>query len=507
MRVLLISTNKIRVPRPALPIGVAYISAALKAAGHEVHMLDLLWEPRELKAVLTTLQEVKPDVVGIAIRNLDNLTFIDPVFFGPITHKIVQCVRKYTSAYVVMGGSGFSVEPKSMYDYARPDFGIAGEGEEAIVELLDYLKTGNGSLTTISGLCYVDPATGYFHQNPPLGKVNVKVLTPDRSIYDPRYFEETVAAATDLTRDYQPAIETLQTKRGCKLHCSYCIIKKTEGRGNRFKEPREVVEEIRMAMLTNPMVREFEIVDATFNYPLDYAMEVCEEIVRSELNVPWYCQLTPNAVTPEFVDLLERANCIRVDLGTDSFSDASLETLMKGFDMAKVAEVDLLLQKSKVEHTHCVFLGGPGEGSRELRESVLAPIKYLKPKQIYANLGIRILSDTKLQRIAIKNGLIEEDHNMFIPTFYVEPELLDDPGTLNFVRDLYLQNKNWYLWWGLKGQDLYLRSKETIKRVEDMHKEYRHAMQGVKPLVMPPARIPIATQVRFTPAAQEAPAA
>lgn len=38
-------------------------------------------------------------------------------------------MRKYTSATVVLGGSGFSVEPLAFYEYARPDYGIAGEGE------------------------------------------------------------------------------------------------------------------------------------------------------------------------------------------------------------------------------------------------------------------------------------------------------------------------------------------------------------------------------------------
>ncbi|MFG6447801.1 B12-binding domain-containing radical SAM protein [Roseateles sp. BYS180W] len=487
MRVLLISTNKIRVPRPALPIGLAYISAALKEAGHEVQMLDLLWEARELKAVLEALHTHKPDVVGVGVRNLDNLTFIDPVFFGPMTHKIVQCVRKHSSATVLLGGTGFSVEPQSMFDYARPDYGIAGEGEDSVVQLLDYLQRGVGDLSRISGLCWVDPADGCYRQNPTLGQVNVRALRPDRSLYDPRYFEETVAASTDLSRDTQPAIETLQTKRGCKLHCSYCIIKKTEGRSDRFKEPREVVEEIRAAMQDNPAVREFEVVDATFNYPLDYAMAVCEEMVRTELNVPWYCQLTPNAITPEFVALLERAGCIRVDLGTDSFSDAALEQLMKGFDMAKVAQVDALLRQSRIEFTHCVFLGGPGEGAKELRESVQAPLKYLRPHQIYANLGIRILSGTKLQRLAVKKGIISEDHNMFVPTFYVEPELLEDPETLGYVRDLYLSHKNWYLWWGLKGQDLHERSHQTRQRVLQMHRDYQDVMATQPPLRLRPS--------------------
>jgi radical SAM superfamily enzyme YgiQ (UPF0313 family) len=481
VRVLLISTNKIRVPRPALPIGMAYVSAALKAAGHEVHVLDLLWEPRELKAVLEKLKQHKFDVVGVAVRNLDNLTFIDPIFFGPLTQKIVKCVRKYTSAYVVIGGSGFSVEPRSFFDYTRPDFGIAGEGEGAIVELLEYLQTGVGDLSQISGLCYLKD--GKYVQNTAEGKVDVRRLEPDRSIYDPRYFVENVAAASDLTRDYQPAIETLQTKRGCKLYCSYCIIKKTEGRGNRFKDPRHVAEEIQRAMRANPAVKEFEIVDATFNYPIDYAMEVCEEMIRVNLDVPWYCQLTPNAITPEFVKLLERAGCIRVDLGTDAFSDVALEKLMKGFDMARVVEIDQLLSASKLEHTHCIFLGGPGETPEALRESIVFSEKYLKPNQIYANLGIRILSGTKLQRLAVKNGLIKDGHNMFIPTFYVEPEILADPYTLDFVRDTYLAHKNWYLWWGLGGQRLVDRSIEVQAAVREMHAEYAYAMQDQSPLV------------------------
>ncbi|MCE9669687.1 cobalamin-dependent protein [Myxococcus stipitatus] len=477
MRVLLISTNKIRVPRPALPIGMAYISAALKAAGHEVHVLDLLWEARELKAVCEKLKQTHYDLVGVAVRNLDNLTFIDPIFFGPMTHKIVQAVRKYTSAKVVIGGSGFSVEPRSFFEYARPDYGIAGEGEDAIVQLASYLESGLGDLGQIAGLCYL--RDGRLALNPPSGTVDVTRLEPDRSVYDPRYFEETVAAASDLTRDYQPAIETLQTKRGCKMYCSYCIIKKTEGRGNRFKEPRQVVDEIKRAMRDNPQVREFEIVDATFNYPLDYAMEVCTEMIRAELRVPWYCQLTPNAITPEFVDLLERAGCIRVDLGTDAFTDEALEQLMKGFDMARVVEIDQLFTKSKLEHTHCVFLGGPGESPKALRDSIDFTEKYLRPAQIYANLGIRILSKTKLQRQAIKAGIIPEGHNMFIPTFYVEPDTLADPRTLDYVRDAYLRHKNWYLWWGLKGQRLVDRSVEVIKRVRDMHEEYNYVMKGL----------------------------
>lgn len=486
MRILLISTNKIRVPRPALPIGMAYISAALKQAGHAVDVLDLLWESRELKAVRERLTSNTYDVVGIAVRNLDNLTFIDPIFFGPMTEKIIQCVRKFSSATVVLGGSGFSVEPLAFFEYAQPDYGIAGEGEAGIVQLMEYLKRG-GSRDAVSGLCYIDD-DGYFCQNSSDATFNLGTLEPDRSVYDPRYFEEGVSSASDLTRETQPAIETLQTKRGCKLYCSYCIIRKTEGKGNRFKEPAQVVDEIQRAMKENPEVREFEIVDATFNFPLEYAADVCSEMIRAKLDVPWYCQLTPNAVTPEFVDLLAAAGCIRVDLGTDAFTDEALLDLQKGFDMAKVLEIDKLLTKSPIEHTHCVFLGGPGETPAALRESIAFTEKYLNPAQIYANLGIRILSGTKLRDQAIKAGILTQDQGTFVPAYYVEPSILADKATLDYVRDAYLNHKNWYLWWGLAGQSLWDRAKYSRTTVADMQREYDYVMQSKPRLTKAPKK-------------------
>ena len=474
MKVLLISTNKIRVPRPALPIGMAYISAALKRAGHTVEVLDLLWESREIQVLRQRLTGNYYDVVGIAVRNLDNLTFVDPIFFAPLTEKIVKCVRKYSKATVVVGGTGFSVEPMAFFEYAQPDFGIAGAGESSIVLLLEYLKNG-GTPSAIPGLCYLDDA-GYFVQNRADSSFDNKVLSPDRSIYDPRYFSEGVSATSDLTRDSQPAIETLQTKRGCKLFCSYCIIRKTEGKRVRYREPAEVVSEISRAVTDNPAVREFEIVDATFNFPLDYAVKICDEMIRSKLNVPWYCQLTPNTITSEFLEMLSAAGCIRVDLGTDAFTDEALHSLKKGFDMAKVLEVDRLLAKSPIEHTHCVFLGGPDETSAALRSSIEFTEKYLNPTQIYANLGIRILSGTKLYDQAVNAGILTENQSVFVPAYYVEPEILNDVDLLDHVRDKYLSHKNWYLWWGLRGQSLSDRARYSRRAVADMQHEYDYVM-------------------------------
>ncbi|MEU3937901.1 hypothetical protein AB0E85_38640 [Streptomyces sp. NPDC029044] len=226
----------------------------------------------------------------------------------------------------------------------------------------------------------------------------------------------------------------------------------------------------------------------------------CEEMIRAKLDVPWYCQLTPNAVTPEFVKLLHAAGCIRVDLGTDALTDEALADLMKGFDMARVLEIDRLFTASPIEYTHCIFLGGPGETPEALRESIRFTERYLNPAQIYADLGIRILSGTKLQRQAVKAGILREGQGTFVPAFYVEPAILADRDTLDFVRNAYLSHRNWYLWWGLGGQNLTERSKDTIQAVADMQQEYEYVMQGKprlerapKPVTAQPLKLTIGT--------------
>ena len=157
---------------------------------------------------------------------------------------------------------------------------------------------------------------------------------------------------------------------------------------------------------------------------------------------------------------------------------------MKGFDLARVVEVDRIFTASTIEHTHCVFLGGPGETPAALRESIEFTERYLNPAQVYANLGIRILSGTKLLKQAVKAGIMHEGQGTFVPAYYVEPAILEDRATLDFVRDAYLSHKNWYLWWGLGGQDLASRAHYSVETVAEMQREYDYVM-ATKPRLRP----------------------
>ena len=73
MRVLLVYWNPSRELIVAPPIGLAYVATATRQAGHEVDFLDLVGSERPLEDLRERLAASAPDVVGISIRNIDNV--------------------------------------------------------------------------------------------------------------------------------------------------------------------------------------------------------------------------------------------------------------------------------------------------------------------------------------------------------------------------------------------------------------------------------------------------
>jgi hypothetical protein len=69
-RILLISVNRCTAPDPVFPLGLAHINAALRRAGHETRWLDRLSNADRL---VEMLKEFQPDLVGISLRNIDDV--------------------------------------------------------------------------------------------------------------------------------------------------------------------------------------------------------------------------------------------------------------------------------------------------------------------------------------------------------------------------------------------------------------------------------------------------
>ena len=99
MKVLLINPNASEESEAAYPIGLSWVGAFLKGAGHNVRGLDGFVSGSSSINPLpfridSALREFLPDVVGLEVRNIDNQCLLSPVFYLEQTRQVVQALRR-----------------------------------------------------------------------------------------------------------------------------------------------------------------------------------------------------------------------------------------------------------------------------------------------------------------------------------------------------------------------------------------------------------------------------
>ena len=78
-KVLLVNSNTESAPYPVSPIGICMIATELKNAGYEVKLFDGLWNIHSMNkqinesSLASLLNNFQPDVIGVSIRNIDDM--------------------------------------------------------------------------------------------------------------------------------------------------------------------------------------------------------------------------------------------------------------------------------------------------------------------------------------------------------------------------------------------------------------------------------------------------
>ncbi|MHB0970741.1 MAG: B12-binding domain-containing radical SAM protein [Thermoanaerobaculia bacterium] len=401
MRVLLIAANTERGNMIAMPLGAGLVAAAARRAGHDVRFLDLLHAADPRAAVVDAVGEFAPEAVGISVRNIDDQNREQPRFLLEQVKPIVDACRA-SRAPVILGGPGYSIFPDAALRYLGADYGIEGEGEEAFVELLRRLESGE------------DPS-----EFPGLHSANVSFAALHRGeldrfpLWDDVLTESARAAGDDV---WIP----LQTRRGCPNDCSYCSTSAIQGRVIRTRSPESAVEEIRRIAAAG--FRRFYFVDNSFNIPESHALKLCSLLEDAALDIEWRCILYPQYVGEHLVAAMSRARCVEVSLGFESGNPAVLREMNKRYTPDEVRDTCALLARYGIRRLGFLMFGGPGE-TRESVEESLAFAESLHLDSLRTTVGIRIYPHTELARRAVAEGVIAADDDLLEPKFYLAPGL------------------------------------------------------------------------------------
>lgn len=406
MKVLLISANTETINMPVLPLGLAFVDAALQAQGFETEMVNLMGAADAKKILTKTINGFHPDAIGISVRNIDTQDIKNPGFMlAPVKEMIAWC-RELSKAPIIVGGAGYSIYPEAALDFLGADMGIKGEGEIAFPKLLHKISSRQ-PVSDIPGL--------YLR-----GK---GVATPRQCI---RHTEKIHFPLPGIHLPIPDSIEIkdlwmpFQTRRGCPLDCSYCSTGAIEGRLIRKFSLKQAIDTL--VAYSDAGYNKVFFVDNTFNLPSAYAEALCDGIISASLDINFRCILYPAKINERLVNKMARAGCREVSLGFESGADEILKQFNKRFNTSDIRNTSALLKKYGIAQLGFLMLGGPGETRKTVMQS-LDFMDSLKPDAMKITTGIRIYPDTILADIAKKEGRIDPDDNLLMPTFYIRKEL------------------------------------------------------------------------------------
>jgi anaerobic magnesium-protoporphyrin IX monomethyl ester cyclase len=325
-------------------LGLGYVAAALRRAGHSVTVLDGLRE----KVVYDARQF---DLCGVTAMS---------TYFPEAVVEVKKA--KARGLPVVIGGAHVIATPRSSLEQSGADYAVTGEGEIPIVRL------ANGDPPAdIQGLAWRDG--GEIRQN--AGQPFVPDIDafgePAWDLIAPRSYP--IAPHGMIARSFPLA--PIITTRGCPYRCTYCSAPVTAGTKMRYRKPEAVVDEIEL-LVKKYGVREVQIEDDNFTFKREHAWLVAEEILRRKIRVHWSL---PNGVRidridPELLRLMKRSGCYLMALGIESANERVLRLVRKGLDLRIVRQAVADVAASGIEAWGFFMIGFPTETREEIQNTI-----------------------------------------------------------------------------------------------------------------------------------------
>lgn len=337
------------------PLGLCYLAATVRNAGHEVRILDMRLPGQEEPTFDRLLATWQPDLVGFSVFSYEADAY----------HRLAGKVRAaLPRARIAVGGPLASADPDTALSTGLADLAILGEGELVFADALARWRDGQ-DLRGLTGTAIYDngvivnPVSSYIEDLDGLP-------LPAWDLLDmPAYFRVPRQGFIYKQQRYFPVF----TSRGCPFNCIYCH--NVFGKRFRARSPESVLEEISQ-LVSRYGIREIQFLDDIFNFRRDRA----EAILQGIIDRGWQLALAfPNGIRADlldadFISLLKRAGTYKVSVAIESGTCRLQHLMRKNLNLDKARESVRELVRQRIL-THAFFMVGfPTETAREAEATV-----------------------------------------------------------------------------------------------------------------------------------------
>lgn len=299
---------------PAVPpLGLEVLCAALEHHGFDAEVFSASPMLQDYTQKLDQLRTFHPRAIGLQIRNYDlALLREDYPTVASFYRGVAARLRShFDNVPLILGGIGFATDPQFWLSQLKAGYGIAGSAEAPIVQLMQLLLRGEGSLSTIPNLIL-----------PGVGAASVARYVPGRlARIERKHLDHSrwkhYAAATSRALPWA----NIEISRGCRYRCDFCVEPRVHGQKVIYKEPRDIIAEIQE--FVDNGVFDFFFCNSEFNLDLDYCLKLCRALVDSRLaeQIRWCSYLIPTSLPLELAEAMAAAGCDSISFNAVHVND------------------------------------------------------------------------------------------------------------------------------------------------------------------------------------------
>lgn len=342
--------------------GISYISAVLKAHGHDTR-LAVLGSDRSWRVTTRVLRSV----IGDSEPHLVCLTAVSSQF-SFIQRVAALLRRELPGAYLVVGGPHASINPDRAL---TPPFDALcrGEGEYPMVELCRQLEDKQ-TPSRIRNLWIVRrDGTVEKNESRPFLEDLDRLPFLDRSIWAPWIKEQADAELMVLA------------SRGCPYDCTYCsnhaLRTIAPGRYVRMRSPQSIIEETASLHEMDPARRRIYLETESIALNKAWLLELCRQLrafnetIAGRLSYGCNFRISPQSADERLFAAMKEANFYKINIGIESGSErVRREVLNRCYSNKDVTDVVALARKYGLKVYTFNMIGLPGESLEDHLETV-----------------------------------------------------------------------------------------------------------------------------------------
>jgi anaerobic magnesium-protoporphyrin IX monomethyl ester cyclase len=377
------------------PYGLLVLDFVLRQAGYSG---KLLLDPAEWDVFMAEPRQHHPKVVGFTGTTFTRFDAI---------RKIRKCRELFPEALIVAGGPHFGCcAQDSIRHISQLDVVVRGEGSQAILELMRVAQ-GRISIEQMDGITHRNSSGAVVER----GERIVLDTLPDIRFME-RFYTDSEFANNPLNPARPIPSMNVIAGIGCPHECIFCSVNRMKNRTYPAKQIVDVIETI----TRKHGIRGVKFFDDTLTIRESFVRSLCEEILRRNLTIEWFCDSRAN-IDLDLIPLMYSAGCRFISVGLESGSPKIQKTIRKNISNEQVIRFCERCKQVGIRPFIFLMAGFPDETPEDLRMTVqMAATLSRRYGAIAGGMGITsIMPGTQLEQIARERGLLPSDFSWAEP--------------------------------------------------------------------------------------------